>query len=1024
MRIIHFSDLHFGKHNERIERMLPVLIEELKKINDEGKIDLILFSGDLVWTGDDDQNFKNAKINFIDPILTSLNITQDNLILTQGNHDNTKDSKEFSLVKEHIDRFEKNEEVDSFVNKEDDEFNLSYVKSENYYNFIKAFYTKDDINKLYQVFKRKIDGKEIGIVSYNSSWRAFIGEHSKQLLIPKTIVNKATEKIKDCDIKIAIMHHPVEDLKNFNQFEVEDLIHEKFHVLTSGHFHKQKPSILFSTNTGILKLSSMALMSNKDGSENGISLIDFDLLTFDVKIAKYRYINTDNIFSITQNYSSHIPMNKEKEREVKVYRQTKQLFEKTLIDANSLIIFNKKERADKNFLDYYNDPVIKEKSHFENINSNNNSNNNISLNKLLSDNFIVFGKDKTGKTSLLRKIQLELLNNYFNYKAIPIYIEFKNSYTINDFDIIDYIRQNYFLNKADAITLLENEKFHFLIDNYNPDSTQQKEFLINVLKVVKNHLTTITSFESQESLTYNQIFKLNGSQFNKAFIHPLNRMCIRTQTEKVLDEYDKDEKEKIVNKVLSIFSQLNIPYSYWSLSLFLWIYKKDRGININDNIEMIILYVDKLLGREEIAALGQDDYDLFKKFFANFAHKLLKHHSETNYSVSFGELTEYIEKFKKDNIRFVTDTKDLLDYLLDKGILRKNSYTDRYTFRLNGVMEYFTSVYMQTNSSFVDDLLKPQNDMVYLEFSNELEILSGLSRGNKDFLKKIFKKTVNALKFINDKYDQKYDELLSTKISNAKELSQLINNIDIKEHVPKSLEEQDEMMDNIKPIQTFQDEVKIKKPQKKDIDYSHSQLEKHLFILSRVFRSMSSIDDEKLMIQTFEFIVNSYINLGFELLNEFEFQKEKSEKEIEKEIFNLFTSFIPLVTQLMISDAILHVNLRRLITKKIEEFEKNKTNNEFRLLLLYFMLLDIDLKKNKDVIQKIIENIDIIALKNTSLLKLYLYLNFKSHGNKEIEELLKEKIIKLQKDLYPDTDENKLRNKIDKNLLISKQQKQ
>lgn len=35
MRVIHFSDLHFGKHNERIERMLPVLIKELEAINSE-----------------------------------------------------------------------------------------------------------------------------------------------------------------------------------------------------------------------------------------------------------------------------------------------------------------------------------------------------------------------------------------------------------------------------------------------------------------------------------------------------------------------------------------------------------------------------------------------------------------------------------------------------------------------------------------------------------------------------------------------------------------------------------------------------------------------------------------------------------------------------------------------------------------------------------------------------------------------------------------------------------------------------
>jgi hypothetical protein len=640
--------------------------------------------------------------------------------------------------------------------------------------------------------------------------------------------------------------------------------------------------------------------------------------------------------------------------------------------------------------------------------------NNILLGTLLSENYIIFGKDKTGKTSLLRRIQLELLNNYFIHKEIPIFIEFKNSYSIIKFDLIDYIRQNYFLSKSDADALLKKEKFHFLVDNYNPDSKQQREFLLSLLKEVNISTVTITSFESQESLAYSHNFKLDGSIFKKAFIHPLNRKCIRTQTEKVLFEYDKDEKDKIVNKVLSIFSQLNIPYNYWSLSLFLWIYKKDKGININDNIEMIILYVDKLLGREEIASLGQDDYDLFKKLFSHLSYELLSKHSDTDYSITYAELTNFIEIFKSANIRFVTDTKELLDYLLEKGILRKNNYTERYTFRLNGVMEYFTSVYMHGNRKFVDELFNEENEMVYLEFANELEILSGLERGDGDYLTKILVKTKQALKAINEKYDGKYDDLLKSKMSTANQIAKVIKEINIKEQVPISLEEQDAYMDNIKPIQTFQEEVTVKKPQKKEIEYTHSQLERHLFILSRVFRSMSSIDDEKLMFDSFEFIIDSYINLGFELINEFEFQKEKTEREIEKEIINIIVSFIPLVTQVMLSDAILHVNLKRLINNRIEEYEKFKSNNQYKLLLLYFMLLDIDLKKNKPLIDRITENFNILPLKNTALLKLYIYLNFKSYGNKDLEDYLKEKIIKLQKELYPDTDEDKLRNSIEK----------
>lgn len=1023
MRIIHFSDLHYGKHNDRIERLQPILTDKLKNIQQDKKIDLIILSGDLVWSGNNENNFIDARNEFIAPILETLNVSSDNLILTQGNHDNDLDSVELPIVTEYINRFKNNDEVDKFVLAEDQQFELSFAKSNNYFKFINSFYQQqDEINKLSQIFKRTIDNKKIGIVSLNTSWRAFIGDHTNKLLLSKEIVEKSVKKIKDCDIKIAIMHHPLEDLRNFNQFEVEDIIHEHFHILTTGHYHKHKPSILFSTNTGILKLSSMALMSNKDGSENGFTLLDFDLNTFEVNIEKHRYINSDNVFSLTQSYSTSIPVEKEKEREVKIYKQTKKLFEKTLIDANSLVIFNKKERADKNFLDFFNAPIIKDTSHFENVEKNSTQGKSISTENISKANHIIFGKDKTGKTSLLRKIQLDLLNNYFEHKLIPIYIEFKNAFSVSNFDLTDYLRQNYFLNKADAEILIKEESFHFLIDNYNPDNQKQTKFIISLLNEVTNHKITITSLETQESLTYNNTFQINGASLQKAFIHPLNRSCIRTQTEKVLDEYAPDEKEKIVGKVLTIFSQLNIPYNYWSLSLFLWIYKKDKGINIHDNIEMIILYVDKLLGREEIAALGQDDYDLFKKFFANLSNKLLTKHSETNYSITYSELTQYIEEFKENNIRFVTDTKDLLDYLLEKGILRKNNLTDRYTFRLNGVMEYFTSVYMQSNEKYVNDLFQPKNEMVYLEFANELEILSGLERGNKKFLIKVLNKTENALKSLNDKYDKKHDDLLSIKIGKTEGLTKLFGKIDVNNQTPVSLEDQDEMMDNLKPIQTFQDDVKVKTPQQKEIDYTHSQLERHLFILSRVFRSMSSIDDELLMTNTFDFIIESYIKLGFELINEFEFQKEKSSKEVEKEILRLFTSFIPLVTQLMISDAVLHVNLKRIINKKISEFENTPKNNQYKLLLLYCMLLDIDLKNNKEIVDKIIKNIKITPLKNTALLKLYLFLNFHSFGNKSLEEFLKEKLIELQKDIYPDTDESSLRNQIDKKILITKRQ--
>ena len=53
IRIVHLSDIHFScKKLDNFKRyMLSGLINDLKKYNDEKKIDIIVFSGDLIDKG-------------------------------------------------------------------------------------------------------------------------------------------------------------------------------------------------------------------------------------------------------------------------------------------------------------------------------------------------------------------------------------------------------------------------------------------------------------------------------------------------------------------------------------------------------------------------------------------------------------------------------------------------------------------------------------------------------------------------------------------------------------------------------------------------------------------------------------------------------------------------------------------------------------------------------------------------------------------------------------------------------------
>jgi len=269
MRILHLSDLHYGeKYKTKIERMFPPFLDKIRIINQEKKIDLVVFTGDLVWSGNKIDSFQKVKKKFIAPILKEISIEENNFIICPGNHD-MSERKELPAITEYINKFSTNDELDKFVTKRDQQFDLSYEKSNHYYNFVNSYYPNDNIDKLYHTFQRKIKDKKIGIVSFHTPWRSFVGEQSEQLLLPLKIIHDAIYSIPMKDLYISLMHHPVDDLKKFNSYEVEDIIYEKFHIVFSGHYHKKKQTVIFTSDIGILSISSMSSMSGNDKSSIG-----------------------------------------------------------------------------------------------------------------------------------------------------------------------------------------------------------------------------------------------------------------------------------------------------------------------------------------------------------------------------------------------------------------------------------------------------------------------------------------------------------------------------------------------------------------------------------------------------------------------------------------------------------------------------------------------------------------------------------------------------------------------------------
>jgi hypothetical protein len=91
--------------------------------------------------------------------------------------------------------------------------------------------------------------------------------------------------------------------------------------------------------------------------------------------------------------------------------------------------------------------------------------------------------------------------------------------------------------------------------------------------------------------------------------------------------------------------------------------------------------------------------------------------------------------------------------------------------------------------------------------------------------------------------------------------------------------------------------------------------------------------------------------------------------------------------------------MERMIKNEIKETENNIEGNQYKLYLLYFLLLDIDLKSNITMIDDIMKNLKLPVLKYMSLFKLNYYLAFKAGNNHSLQQTISSKIQLLKKQL-------------------------
>lgn len=1023
MNILHITDLHYNSRSyEKLnqERLIEKLCHRLENL--ESKIDLVFFTGDLVFNGSNADDFAEARTIFLDKINSALNLSSENILMCPGNHDMDRSGKSEALEEFYKSNIKSDDDLYKLLKKNGEDYRNSIKTSANYNSFIRDYYVENDSNditELYSVFIREIEGNKIGIISINSAWRSVDDSSNGNLLFPYFLLDEALRKTKDCTWNFFLLHHPIHWFKEFSQLILQKNVYKHCNIMFSGHIHESEVSTHYKHKNGICAIVSQASLAN-DKFTLGFSIVKTDLNEHTKSIIdKYHYVEEADDFIKVDTVNITIPSGEQKlEQNANREKISSRIIPELLV-AKDLLVNNEVDNTnDYLFLELFNEPNLKLRAK-EDIKENSQSREyNFSFKELLENegDFLIYGHDKSGKTSLLKFIQIDHLKNYWRNGIIPFYIDF-NNFIISGkrLDLTEEVRRYYGFSRATTQKVIDSKNFRLLVDNFEAQH-DNSEILIKFLEANK-HINIVVSCDYLTSKIFGDV-KLDHRDLIKLYIHDISRKDVRNYIEKT-NIAVKDNSDKLIEKIVQFCKQIELPLNYWTISLILLVHKKTK-FDISKNIfNLLDSCVDEILDKKHKALTkSKISFSQIKALCGSIAEFLLTENSENRYSKKYSELLIFLETLLAKDFRIKADAQEILEYLIKSGVLKSREDNEMISFRLTGIFEYFIAFYMSKNVDFRDKLL---DDSIYLSFKNEFEIYSGIINDDDNFLKLILEKTKKYF-YIRNKYYSDLgspDLILLSKVTDKNDvnLEKIVKSLNVVE--PLSSDEKDALRDEAS-FTNINADISVKKLF--DVKNLNPEIyERYISILARVFKTMEGINSYELLSETLDFLLETYINFGFYLVETVEgLEKmsinENNEEDINsaKDILFLLGQILPFITQLNMTDSIAQYNIEKLVVDKIEALKKNKKENQYKLFILYFILLDIDDENIFKYADEIIEFMDMGVLKYSTIVKLRYYYDFNGSENKKLAEFLKKKIEMAQLKLDNKLDRGSIQSNLDK----------
>jgi len=1012
IRLAHISDFHVRNDAlfESEYLILDPLIDDLKSFHREQSVDFIVCSGDLIDRGG--QSFDSPQKAFeafedrvAEPILAALNIGRSQFILVPGNHDVVSDLDSLITESGLATRLDSVEATNQYIKSGSTE---GSKRIDPYYTFASNFYRGQEPvrqSRYESVFVFKAGNLKIGVAAFNTAWRCWPdGTSSERLLLGESQVLRTLSDLSSCDLKIAVAHHPLDRLCQYDRKVIKPHIQREFDFFLCGHDHEGSTqsthmlgnALFVSVSPGILHQN---VQNDSRRYANGYRIVDFNPTNLKITARSRRYSSDKNTFDPNTDLGDEQGIDKYQLPSTEMrarFREAQSLAERikhqhiSALDQQ-LLSFGNDTNAPARTKDIF---VMPEVVHRRRTGSGKDGKiedveeTQVGLENLASDHdsLLLLGKKETGKTVLLNRLLIKLANGIEGYRQIPVRINFQE---LGNRRIESEVNQFLGVGSHEVDRVAKEHDLTLLIDDITFEDYDERRIERLRRFLEKYPGTRIVATHRQGHSGELPMGHVADLQLKPLEIKFFKTKQLRELVGRWFSETDAVNAQSQINNVVSLFSALDIPRTPFAASILLWIIEKQEDYRPRNKAMMVENFVERLLRKhaKEEAFSGRFNYKNKLFLLAKISHVMLER-GAINYRLRWSEALECCDKHlegREWDQEF--SSRSILNGLVEAGIFTFTEGGRYIQFRFPCFFEYFLAKRMEHDQEFKDSALAKEN---YLLFANEIEYYTGIHRSCTDILRLLSDRLNTSYASLKDHFTgdgKTYDDHLEKGASHVSALNELTALSEIEEDRPSEEDLEALQDERLEMVSTEQGIMR-----KERLDNPIERLSRALFLTAQVLKHTEETDEPELKKEAYQNVIQcalAYTVLYKYVLERYLTEQGDALSQEFREVADMMADYAPIVVQVGLHS---HMGTRKLNGVLRSEIERNlqsdAATSDLEKFFAVFLYAENRGKNYLKQVERLIGRLQTRYMEDIVFFKLLTYLYLRSKNPKLDDRLL------------------------------------